>query len=253
LCIAVVAGTAVYVTTRNATSQQPEYEARNINPDEQGNDNAVAGSGDQLNAQQPEDTQASAAGNQSEIGSPASVTGGEGNSAVQPADESAAKPKPTEAPSKSTAPKSAAPAKKQSFIMPVTGGVSLEYAKDTLVYSKTMEDWRAHTGIDLASDRGTPVKAVAEGVVVDVRNDQYYGITIVVDHGNDLKTVYRNLAADDSVSVNQKVKQGEVIGSVGNTATDESSEQPHLHFEVLKKDVNVDPLAYLPKNIEKAE
>ena len=137
--------------------------------------------------------------------------------------------------------------------MPVIGDISLEYAKDTLVYSKTLEEWRAHTGIDLAADRGTPVKAVADGVVVDVRNEQYYGISIVLDHGNDIKTVYRNLASDDTVSINEKVKQGQVIGSVGNTALDESSEQPHLHFEVLKKDVSVDPLAYLPQNQTKAD
>ncbi len=102
--------------------------------------------------------------------------------------------------------------------------------------------------MDIASDRGTPVKAVADGVVSDVRSDSYYGITIIVDHDNGLQTLYRNLASDETVSVNQKVKQGEVIGSIGNTAGDESAEPAHLHFEVLKNNVSVDPVTYLPKS-----
>ena len=259
LCIAVVAGTAVFVTTRNATSEQPDYEARNLIQEEDG-DNAAVDVTNQLNAQQPEDTQASvAAGQQSDIGKPASITNTDNNSAVQPKEDSSKTdtPKTPVTPAKSTAPKasgskSTAPVKQQSFVMPVTGDITLEYAKDKLVYSKTLEEWRAHGGVDIASDRGTPVKAVADGVVSDVRNDSYYGITVVVNHGNDLVSLYRNLASDETVTVNQKVKQGEVIGSIGNTAIDESSEQPHLHFEVLKKDVNVDPLTYLPNNAVKA-
>ena len=131
--------------------------------------------------------------------------------------------------------------------MPVSGEISLEYAMDRLVYSKTLEQWRVHPGIDIAADRGTPVKAVADGFISDVRNDKFYGITVVIDHGDGLKTLYRNLASDETVAVNQNVKQGEIIGSIGNTAMDESSEQPHLHFEVLENDKNADPTAYLPK------
>lgn len=253
LCIAVVAGTAVYVTTRNAGGT--DYDAQEIT---QGAGDGIAADNtlsDELNAQEPEDTQASASANQSGIGNPASTDKG-GNSAIQPEGNSAGAPKDgtapaktsNPAPSKSTTP---APVKKQSFQMPVSGSVSLEYSGDKLIYSKTLEEWRVHTGVDIASSRGTPVEAVADGVVADVTNDQYMGITVVIDHGNDIKSVYRNLATDDTVSVNQKVKQGEIIGSIGNTAMDESSEQPHLHFEVLKKDVNVDPMAYLPKTDKK--
>ncbi len=257
LCIAVVAVTAIFVTTRNATSEPPDYEARNITPIGDEDDLAIT-EDDQLNAQQPEDTQASAlAGQQSDIGKPASITDTEDNSAVKPDENEAKKDAPKDTPKdtpktdkttpKSSGSKSNTQPKQQSFTMPVIGDISLEFAKDKLVYSKTLEEWRAHAGVDIAADRGTPVKVVADGVIVDVRNDSYYGITVVVDHGNDLETLYRNLASDETVTVNQKVKQGEVIGSVGNTAADESAEQPHLHFEVLKKGVTVDPMTYLPK------
>ncbi|MEN6314099.1 MAG: M23 family metallopeptidase [Clostridiaceae bacterium] len=251
LCIAVVAGTAVFVTTRNATSEQPDYEARNLAPENEGEDAAVNDS-ELANAQQSEDTQASAAaGKQSDIGKPASMTNTDANNSAQPKDNAAeaTTPKSPITSSKNTAntagSKSTAQAKQISFKMPVVGEISLGYAMDKLVYSKTLEEWRAHAGVDIASERGTPVKAAADGVICDVRNDSYYGITVVVDHGSDLKSIYRNLASDETVAVNQKVKQGEVIGSIGNTAMDESSEQPHLHFEVLKKDVNADPMEYL--------
>ncbi|TYQ14621.1 UNVERIFIED_CONTAM: Membrane proteins related to metalloendopeptidases [Acetivibrio alkalicellulosi] len=137
-------------------------------------------------------------------------------------------------------------AKVQRFIMPVFGDVILEFAVDKLVYSKTLNEWRAHTGVGIAADRGTPVKVVADGVVADVKNDPRLGITIIVEHSKELKTVYANLASSDMVTPNQKVKQGEVIGSVGNTATFKSADPSHLHFEVLEKNEPVDPMKFLP-------
>lgn len=252
LCIAVVAGTAVFVTTRNATSDKPDYEARNLPSEEE--ENAAANAATQLNAQQPEGTQASAVAQKpTDIGNPAAVTGTENNTAVQPKDNETKTTTPGAVPEKTTTPKTTTPkkaasVKQQAFEMPVIGEISVGFAKDKLVYSKTLEEWRAHTGVDITSDRGTPVKAVADGVVSDVRSDSYYGITVVVDHGNGLQSLYRNLATDETVSVNQKIKQGEVIGSIGNTAADESAEQAHLHFEVLKNNVSVDPMTYLPKS-----
>lgn len=258
LCIAVVAGTAIYVTMRNTALEDPNYEARDLSneaEDDLAAEDVALNQSEKLNTQGSENDQATAEG-QSDIGSPASVNT-DGSSAAKPKEdkEKTTDPKETTTPEKTAAPKTkpTTPVKPQSFIMPVDGLVSLEYAMDKLVYSKTLEEWRAHSGVDIASDRGTPVKAVADGVVSDIRNDLYYGITVVIDHGNDLKSLYRNLAADDTVTVNQKVTQGEIIGSIGNTAMDESSEQPHLHFEVLEKDVCVDPTTYLPQIAEAAE
>jgi len=136
--------------------------------------------------------------------------------------------------------------KQQKFIMPVTGEITFDYAMDRLVYSKTLDDWRTHSGIDIASPWGTNVKVAADGVVTDIKNDPRLGITVIVEHDDGLKTVYCNLAAGDMVSPNQKLKQGDFIGCVGNTALFESAEQPHLHFEVLKNNENVDPKIYLP-------
>lgn len=136
--------------------------------------------------------------------------------------------------------------KLQSFTRPVFGEITYEFAYDKLVYSKTLDEWRTHSGVDIKADRGTPVKAACDGVVADVKNDPRFGIMVFIEHANGIKTVYGNLASADMVTTNQKVKQGEVIGSVGNTAKIEAAEPPHLHFEVLKDNKPVDPGSYLP-------
>lgn len=134
----------------------------------------------------------------------------------------------------------------QSFTRPVFGEITYEFAYDKLIYSKTLDEWRNHSGIDLKADRGTPIKVVADGIVLDIKNDPRLGIMIVVEHTKSIKTVYANLANGDMVTPNQKVKQGEVIGAVGNTAKFEAAEPPHLHFEVLKDNKPVNPQSYLP-------
>ncbi|MDO8685273.1 MAG: peptidoglycan DD-metalloendopeptidase family protein [Clostridiales bacterium] len=167
--------------------------------------------------------------------------GSSGTSAVTPA-----KGTKTGTPAGSTKKDITATPTLQKFIFPVYGEYSFEYAVNKLVYSKTLEEWRTHSGVDIASDRGTPVKVVADGVVSEIKNDPRYGILVIITHTTSVSSVYANLAGDDMVVPNQKVKQGDIIGSVGNTAAFESAEKPHLHFEVLKNGEPVNPLDYLP-------
>lgn len=256
LCIAIVAATAIFVTTNNLTSRNEydeflpdefevgDYEA----PDElveQTIGEAVtepdltAASSDDLEVAQqdePENTAPAVEDKKSET---------EEEKTTETKQTAAGSGSTTQ--QKQTTPKAPEP-EAANFIAPVLGQITFEFAKDRLVYSKTLEDWRIHSGIDIAADRGTTIKAVADGVVSEIKNDPRLGITIVIDHNNGLKTVYSNLASDEMVAPNQKVRQGDIIGCVGNTATFESAEVPHLHFEVLKDNVNVDPVLYLPKS-----
>ncbi|MGE4282600.1 MAG: peptidoglycan DD-metalloendopeptidase family protein [Clostridia bacterium] len=132
------------------------------------------------------------------------------------------------------------------LFQPVDGEVILEYAKDKLVYSKTLEEWRTHNGIDIRSDRGTQVKAAANGVIEKIYKDDGLGITILIDHGNGLKTKYCNLSTDSMVKEKQSIKQGQAISGIGDTAIFEVGDQPHLHFEVIKDGQNIDPKLLLP-------
>lgn len=135
---------------------------------------------------------------------------------------------------------------KPSFIMPVEGKIAMDYAMDKLLYSKTLDEWRVHTGIDIEAPRGEAVKAVADGYIKEIKEDPCYGITITLDHENGYKSIYSNLASRSMVSVNQKVKAGDAISSVGNTAIFECMDPPHLHYEVYKDDKRIDPKTLLP-------
>ena len=131
------------------------------------------------------------------------------------------------------------------LLIPLQGDIIVDYAKDRMIYSKTLGDWRTHEGIDIKGTLGAQVKAAADGIVEKVYKDDALGITIIIDHGNSIKTKYSNLSTADMVKKNQQVKKGDIISGVGETAAFEIGEEPHLHFEVLKEGKSVDPKTFL--------
>lgn len=98
-----------------------------------------------------------------------------------------------------------------------------------------------HSGIDLACAKGTPIKASDGGTVVFSGWGNGYGNMIKINHGNGFYTIYGH-NSKNIVSVGQKVAQGEVIGYVGSTG---NSTGNHVHFEIIKNGVKVNPLNYL--------
>lgn len=132
-----------------------------------------------------------------------------------------------------------------TFTKPVEGEILTEFAKDTLIYSNTLQEWVTHNGIDIKADKTTVVKASAEGTVKSIKNDPRYGITVVIEHVNGYSTVYANLLTAEFVNEAEKVKQGQTIGTVGNTATFEIADESHLHFEMLKNGEYINPSLYL--------
>ena len=131
------------------------------------------------------------------------------------------------------------------FSMPVEGDVIKEYAKDKLVYSDTLKEWVTHAGIDIKADKTTIVKASEEGKIKSIKNDPRYGLTVVIEHNNGYSTVYSNLLTAEFVTAGENVKKGQTIGTVGKTATFEISDESHLHFEILKDNVQIDPNMYI--------
>ena len=92
------------------------------------------------------------------------------------------------------------------FVWPVAGEVETPHSVETLVYSRTLADWRTHRGLDIAATLGDRVMATAGGTVERVYADDMLGTTVVIHHGGGLRSVYSNLAelpavaAGDSVS-----------------------------------------------------
>lgn len=133
----------------------------------------------------------------------------------------------------------------EEYIAPVEGDIIKEYAKDKLVYSKTLDMWKTHTGIDIAVELGTEVKVVSNGTVMDIAKSNFYGNTVKVEHENGYVSVYCNLDDKLSVNVGDSLKKGDVIGKVGVTSYGEIADESHLHFEMLKDNETVDPTQLL--------
>ena len=140
-----------------------------------------------------------------------------------------------------------APVAPALIVDPLRGETVAAFSMDALQYSETMGDWRTHDGLDIAADAGTPVCAAGAGTVLDVRDDDLMGTTVVISHGDGCDTIYANLQATPTVEVGDYVTAGQVIGAVGHTALLESAEPTHLHFAVTRDGEYIDPEVYLKK------
>jgi len=135
--------------------------------------------------------------------------------------------------------------KDPEFSIPVEGDIMRGFAKDSLIYSDTLEEWITHLGIDIKAERTTVVKASEAGTIKSIKNDPRYGLSIIIEHVNGFKTIYSNLLTTEFVKEGETVEKGQAIGTVGNSAAFEIADEPHLHFEVIKDGENVDPNIYI--------
>ncbi len=123
-------------------------------------------------------------------------------------------------------------------IDPIRGGVISDgfgFRYHPILHMRLM-----HEGIDLVADVGTAVYATGNGVVSYVGQRGGYGNVVEIDHGFGYSTVYGHLEKA-LVREGQSVKRGQVIALSGNTGL---STGPHLHYEVIKNGVHVNPSAY---------
>ena len=135
--------------------------------------------------------------------------------------------------------------------LPVDGSLLQNHSAEIQVFSRTMQDYRVHLGVDLATAENAPVLAAADGTVARIWDDPMMGKCIAISHAANSLTVYKNLAADlpEDITVGAAVVRGQRIGSVGDSAMLEVAEEPHLHFEMTVGGIQVDPLEYFPTSI----
>lgn len=132
-----------------------------------------------------------------------------------------------------------------SFTVPLKGEIVKGFSNEVPIYSQTLDQYIIHTGIDIQAPADTPVLAAGDGTITKVYNDDKLGITIEISHGNGIVTKYSNLSTTKMVEEGDVVKKGQAISGVGSSALFESLDSPHLHFEVLKDGVAIDPSEYI--------
>lgn len=108
----------------------------------------------------------------------------------------------------------------------------------------TKKSLATHHGIDLAASDGSKILCYKSGVVKSVKDDEIFGNCILVDHG-DIASFYAHLSTV-SVTDGQSVLAGQTLGVIGSTG---KSTGTHLHFEIIKDGVRVDPAEYLYEKI----
>ncbi len=136
--------------------------------------------------------------------------------------------------------------KPAQFTLPVSGKLQKTHDTSIQVYSNTMGDYRVHIGLDIATEAEAPVYAAADGTVEKIWTDAMMGHCIAITHADDTVTVYKNLAKafPAGVAAGATVKQGQEIGSIGDSAVIEMADEPHLHFEMTVGGLSVNPLDY---------
>ena len=127
-------------------------------------------------------------------------------------------------------------------VLPCSGHFSKNYGYRTHPISGAYE---FHKGIDISNNRGTPVNATADGVVIAADWNGGYGRLVVIDHGYGYQTRYAHLSKF-LVSVGEKVKKGKKIALMGNTGTSTCS---HLHYEVRLDNTPLNPFIFLKKDV----
>ena len=131
--------------------------------------------------------------------------------------------------------------KEISFIVPVEGNIGMDFSDGKLTYSKTLNEWLSHNGIDYIAEVGKDVMASADGIISDIYKDNKYGYTVTIKHDNNYVSKYSGIQENNNLSIGQNVKQGEVIAKIANGFGFEKEEGSHLHFEVIKDDKNIKP------------
>lgn len=142
-----------------------------------------------------------------------------------------------------------------SYILPVPLAQAVVTSLATPRINPVTKEKESHGALDIAVPVGTPVYATDAGVVVSVQpvpdtnpKATAAGNTVVVQHANDIHSLYMHLSRIE-VAVGQRVAQGQRVGFSGNTGLYTTG--PHLHWEMRagRYGEKLDPLSFLPSSV----
>ncbi len=141
---------------------------------------------------------------------------------------------------------SVTPPEKEDFVManPLDEFTLGQIYSEEHVFNPTHNYWHPHEGLDFKASPGSNVKCVFDGTVKEVTNDSYSGATVTIEHQDGFTTVYK-LLSDVTLKAGDKVSKGDVIGKVSDSALEEIADGAHLHLELYKDGVKINPMDYL--------
>lgn len=138
------------------------------------------------------------------------------------------------------------PVDNNTFVVPVNDAtVAKDYSGSELQYNNTLKQWRIHKAIDFVTGESADVMAVANGTVANIEDTYLYGKVVEITHANGLISIYKSLAKDVNVSLNEKVTAGQVIGKTSDSMAEELSTGAHLHLEMKLNGKLVNPNDYI--------
>ncbi len=128
------------------------------------------------------------------------------------------------------------------YSMPLSGEIIKAFSVNVPIFSKTMNDYRAHTGIDIKATGDNNVKAAADGIIENVYSDELEGNVVEIKHSDNVITVYSGLEDLTFAKKGKEVKKGDIIGKLVKSPNFESADETHLHFEMLKEGNYLNPV-----------
>ena len=143
------------------------------------------------------------------------------------------------------------PVSSTTFVVPMKDAtITKDYSAAELQYNDTLKQWEIHKAIDFKAGEDLNVYAVSDGTVSNVYTNYLEGTVVEITHKNGIISIYKSLAKELSVLVGDKVEAGTVIGQVSEEMAQEHNSGAHLHFEMTKDGVKVNPNDYLDLGIK---
>ncbi len=127
-----------------------------------------------------------------------------------------------------------------TIVYPTSKDIIKDFSGENPVFSKTLNDWRVHEGIDLAAEQGSKVKSITNGKVKEIYNDSLYGTTMVIEHEGSFVAYYSGLGETTLVNANDAVEAGQEIASI-NDIPCEAADGYHLHLAIKKDGKFINP------------
>jgi len=120
-----------------------------------------------------------------------------------------------------------------------------DYSEKEPSYSETLEVWEIHKAIDIEANENQEVKSLTPGTVLDVYDDDEYGMSVKIQSGKDTVFVYSSLGKNITVKKGDEIKEGQCIGYAGNTSDVECLSGVHVHLAAYKNNTAINPMSLL--------